>query len=134
MGHYGQSHTPGQGQDSGRYPTESNVTAILRVVGGSSRVAAILGVIDEQSHRREYLLALSFRWFVEPLGPFSPVRPLPYTPLFSLNSLNSLPPSRIGHYGQSQTPGQGQDNGRYPIESNVTGITTATGCNTFWAF
>ena len=62
MGHYGQSRTPGQGQDNGRYPTESkvtailrvvggssNVTAILRVVGGSSRVAAILGVIGENT-------------------------------------------------------------------------------------
>ena len=58
MGHYGQSQTPGQGQDNGHYPTKSKVTAILRVIGGCSRVAAILGVIDEQSHRREYLFAL----------------------------------------------------------------------------
>ena len=49
MGHYGQSRTPGQGQDNGHYPTESKVTAILRVVGGSSRVAAILGVIGENT-------------------------------------------------------------------------------------
>ena len=49
MGHYGQSRTPGQGQDNGRYPTESKVTAILRVIGGSSRVAAILGVIGENT-------------------------------------------------------------------------------------
>ena len=34
MGHYGQSQTPGQGQDSGHYPTKSKVTTILRVVGG----------------------------------------------------------------------------------------------------
>ena len=36
------------------------------------------------------------------------------SPLYSLNSLNPLPPSRMGHYGQSQTPGQGQYTGRYP--------------------
>ena len=45
MGHYGQSQTLGQGQDNGRYPTESNVTAIFRVIG-------------EQSHRQECLFAL----------------------------------------------------------------------------
>ena len=28
-GHRGQTLTPGQGQDNGHYPTESNVTAIL---------------------------------------------------------------------------------------------------------
>ena len=48
MGREGQTQTPGQGQDNGRYPTESNVTAILRVVGGSSRVATILGVIGSE--------------------------------------------------------------------------------------
>ena len=48
MGHYGQSRTPGQGQDNGHYPTESNVTAIHGIVGGSSRVATILGVIGSE--------------------------------------------------------------------------------------
>ena len=51
MGRYGQSRTPGQGQDIGRYPAESNVTTIGRVVGGSSkgRVTAILRVIGENA-------------------------------------------------------------------------------------
>ena len=31
MGHYGQSQTLGQGQDA--YPAESNVTAIIGVIG-----------------------------------------------------------------------------------------------------
>ena len=33
MGRYGQSWTPGQGQDIGRHITESNVTAINEVIG-----------------------------------------------------------------------------------------------------
>ena len=51
MGHYGQSQTPGQGQDIAYYPAESNVTAIGRVVGGSSKgnVTAIIGVIGENA-------------------------------------------------------------------------------------
>ena len=51
MGHYGQSRTPGQGQDIGRYPAESNVTAIIGVDGGSSKgnVTAIIGVFGENA-------------------------------------------------------------------------------------
>ena len=37
----------------------------------------------------------------------------------------------MGHYGQSRTPGQGQDNGRYPTERKVAGVNSATDCNTF---
>ena len=33
MGHYGHSRTPGQGQDIACYPAESNVAAIVEVVG-----------------------------------------------------------------------------------------------------
>ena len=45
-----------------------------------------------------------------PFGPFSPVRPFAlHSPIFL--KLPKLSPSRMGHYGQAQTPGQGQDSG-----------------------
>ena len=40
----------------------------------------------------------------------------------------------MGHYGQSRTPGQGQDIACYPAESNVTAIIGVIGENAFWAF
>ncbi|MEE1365132.1 MAG: hypothetical protein UHE93_00410, partial [Muribaculaceae bacterium] len=74
MGHYGQSRTPGQGQDNGHYPTESNITAILRVVGGSSRVAAI----SESSERVAKAMSLLSSESSErmPLSPFRPSLPM----------------------------------------------------------
>ena len=58
MGHYGQSQTPGQGQDIGRYPAESNVTAINGVIGEAAKAMSLLS--SESSARM----------------PFSPFRPL----------------------------------------------------------
>ena len=40
----------------------------------------------------------------------------------------------MGHYGQSQTLGQGQDTACYPAESNVTAIIRIISENAFWAF
>ena len=42
-----------------------------------------------------------------PFGPVSLVGLCPTLPIFL--KLPKLSPSRMGHYGQSQTPGQGQD-------------------------
>ena len=73
MGHNGHSRTPGQGQDTGRYPTESNVTAIIGVIGESSkgRVAAIIEVIGEAAKAESLLSSESSARM-----PFSPFRPL----------------------------------------------------------
>ena len=70
MGHYGQVQTPGQGQDTGRYPTESNVTAIIGVIGESSkgRVAAIIEVIGEAAKAESLLSSESSARM--PLSPF----------------------------------------------------------------
>ena len=101
---------------------QSKVTAILGVVGGSSRVAAILRVIGENT-----FLPFPSDGLLSLLGPLALLGLLAFalhSPIFL--KLPKISPSRMGHYGQSQTPGQGQDNGRYPTESKVAGITAAT--------
>ena len=86
MGHYGQSRTPGQGQDT--------IFAIIRVIGVAAKAMSLLS--SESSERM-------------PFGPFSPVGLCPTLPIFL--KLPKLSPSLLGRYGQSQTPGQGQDIG-----------------------
>ena len=40
----------------------------------------------------------------------------------------------MGHYGQAQTPRQGQDAGHHIAESKVAAILRVIGENAFWAF
>ena len=88
MGHYGQSRTPGQGQDFGRHLDAKSLLSAM----SSARM---------------------------PFGPFSPVGLFSNFPIFL--KLPKLPPSRMGHYGQAQTPGQGQDIGRHPTKLHNKG-------------
>ena len=64
-----------------------------------------------------------------------------HSPIFL--KLPKLSPSRMGHYGQAQTPGQGQDIGRYPLmqchcyhrmSSKVAAILGVIGENVFRPF
>ena len=85
MGHYGQVRTPGQGQDTRQ---ERGIWSVEMVVKAESLLSS----------------KLSARM---PFGPFSLVGLCPTLPIFL--KLPKLSPSRMGHYGQSRTPGQGQD-------------------------
>ena len=106
MGRYGHSRTPGQGQDTRQ---ERGIWSVEMVVKAESLLSS------ESSARM-------------PFGPFSLVGLCPTLPIFlKLPKLPKLSPSRMGHYGQSQTPGQGQDTAYYPAESNVTAIIRVVG-------
>ena len=95
---------------------------ILALLGFDSSNSALLLLSDDSDNA---LQGLSSDGLLSLLGIFALLGLCPNFPIFL--KLPKLSPSRMGRQGQSRTPGQGQDTGRYPAVCNVTAILEVTG-------